>query len=173
MSSKVTLLATSVLLLFLSGCSNVSSPVGEIIQSENQASEQHVDDGASESAHGVLISDEDNVLFQSLKDEREFVTSFAYQQILRSSWQFARAALSGDHDTMYRLGAPDLDVDVTMNIFDNGLEFLVLKGVRQEEDSVWLSYEFSETGSDSFSYLTIEMISVNGNYLVSFYGLEP
>jgi len=166
--------ATSSLLslVLISGCSAASTQNSGIVPEATQSVEQPGDLVIPETEPGVLVSDADYQLFQSLKAEQEFAISYEYQQILRSSWQFARAALSDDQETMQNLAVPDFDVDVTMDIFDNDLQFLILKGVSQDGDSVWLNYEFSETGSDSFTYLTIEIVNTDDDYLVKSYAFE-
>jgi len=164
-----------ILLISLLGCSAAitqSTQSPGIVPETTQSAEQPGDLVSLETEPEVLVSAEDYQLFQSLKAEQEFAISYEYQQILRSSWQFARAALSNDQETMHNLAVPDFEVDVTMDIFDSDLQFLILKGVRQDADSVWLNYEFSEIEPDSFTYLTIEMVKVNGEYLVKSYAFE-
>jgi len=57
-----------------------------------------------------------------------------------------------------------------MDVFDNGIDFLILKNVQQEPDATWVTYEFNE--GDSYTYLNLELIKVNGEYRVASYQFE-
>jgi hypothetical protein len=105
------------------------------------------------------------------------------QLTMRLSWQFARAVLSGDTNTMKLLMTPDAQIGAVQNIFYDRLEFLILTGLwRTMEgtavdgsagfDSVAVSYEFLETGSDSSNYLTMEVRKTEDGWKVASYGFD-
>jgi hypothetical protein len=129
-----------------------------------------------EPPQGMTISEDDYALFQYLKEERAFFGSPDYHNIRILSWRFARASLSDDTETMSGLMAEGAEVYltnyVTMDIFDEGLDFIILKDARRYGNMVTLSYEFLVKGGDSYTYITIYMENIDGGWKVTGYAFE-
>ena len=85
------------------------------------------------------------------------------------AWKFARAVMSGDFDTMRNLMVPDAEIDYSMtNIFDSGLEFMILSGIRPtmkgryvdsgaDFGTVEVRYQSHEIDMDYYLYLVMLM----------------
>ena len=102
---------------------------------------------------------------------------------MRMTWQFARATLSDDAETMRSFMMPDAEIRHTLNIFYDRLDFMILKGLRRimkgrfidddaDFDTVEASYEFLVSSEDSYTYLTINVKQTEGGWKVIWYGFE-
>jgi hypothetical protein len=77
--------------------------------------------------------------------------------------------MSGDFDTMRNLMVPDAEIDYSMtNIFDSGLEFMILSGIRPtmkgryvdsgaDFGTVEVRYQSHEIDMDYYLYLVMLM----------------
>jgi hypothetical protein len=110
---------------------------------------------------------------------------WAYEQqvLMRMTWQFARATLSDDAETMRSFMIPEAEIRHTLNIFYDRLDFMILKGLRRimkgrfvdddaDFDMIEASYEFLVSGEDSYTYLTINVKQTEDGWKVIWYGFE-
>jgi len=167
---KKTILCLAVVVLLLGGCTaNNGNSNPDSQQNSTPQTELQSDDVSGSTS----MSEEEYALFQELQEENEFTRSQEYHEMQISSWKFARACLSNDTDSMETLVAADTEISTTKDIFYENLEFIILKGFRRSDDGqVTVSYEFQQKGEDSYSYLTIEMANVGGEWKVVSYGFE-
>ena len=123
-------------------------------------------------------------------EDNEFVffASSEYHAIQRLSWQFFRACLSDDTQTMKSLSTEDLEIDITLNIFNNLGSFMVKNIFPHKEDEhvdirdltsenvdsyeYIVSCEFYEKGDDSFTYLVTSVAKIDGEWKVTLYGFD-
>jgi len=131
----------------------------------------------------TVTQENEYALYQRLNYYQRLIEEHRIQIL---SWQFARAVLSDDIDTMRRLMVPDAMITVTMDIFYDRLDFMILRDIQwrsydhravspelwRSASSVELSYEFRIRNRDSFAYLVITMKQTEDDWKVFGYGFE-
>lgn len=163
---KVVCLLIVSVFLFCS-CSKSDNQESPLVDNQNPSI-----DAQTEDLSVISISQDEYATLQVLQEKMAFVESYEHYQIHVFSWKFAKACLSNDIDTMKNLMALDVEIDVTLDIFDD-LEFLIVKGIDKKSDgSIYVSCEFQESGDDFYTYLTTYIVNIDGAWKVTFYGFE-